>query len=68
STTTFEIQGMNEPFIFELYNIVGEQVKSISEITGKKFIISRENLSNGIYIYKIFTKQKQICAGKLIVN
>ncbi len=68
STTTFEIQGMNQPVTFELYNIIGEQVKSISDITGKKFIISRENLSNGIYIYKISSKDKLICAGKLIVN
>ncbi len=68
STTTFEIQGINEPVTFELYNIIGEQVKSISEITDKKFIISRENLSNGIYIYKISSKDKLICAGKLVVN
>ncbi len=68
STTTFEIKGMNEPVTFELYNIIGKQVKAISDITGKKFIISRENLANGIYIYKISSKDKLICAGKLIVN
>ena len=68
STTTFEIKGMNEPFAFELYNIIGKQVKATSNITGKKFIISRENLANGIYIYKISSKDKLICAGKLIIN
>ncbi len=68
STTTFEIKGMNQPLTFELYNIIGKQVRTISDITGKKFIISRENLPNGIYIYKISSKDKLICAGKLVVN
>ena len=68
STTTFEIVGMNEPLTFELYNIIGEQVKVFTNITKNKLVISRENLPGGIYIYKISSKNKLICAGKLIVN
>ncbi len=68
STTTFEIKGMNQPLTFELYNIIGEQVKAIYDINEDKFVISRENLPNGIYIYKISSKDKLICAGKLVVN
>ncbi len=67
-TTTFEIKGMNQPVTFELYNIIGKQVRAISDITKNKFVINRENLPDGIYIYKISTKDKIICAGKLIVN
>ncbi len=68
STTVFEINGMNQPFKFELYNITGEQVRSISNITGKKFVISRQNLRKGIYIYKISSDNGLISTGKLIVN
>ncbi len=68
STTVFEIQGMNQPFKFELYNITGEQVRSISNITDKKFVITRKNLCKGIYIYKISSDNGLISTGKLIVN
>ncbi|MFA4851768.1 MAG: PKD domain-containing protein [Bacteroidales bacterium] len=70
STTTFEIKGINETetVTFELYNIIGKQAQVITNITKNKFIISRENLPDGIYIYKISSENKLICAGKLIVN
>lgn len=68
SSTTFEIEGMDEPFIFELYSIIGKQVRTIFDITDKKFIISREVLPNGIYFYKISSKNELISTGKLIIN
>ncbi|PIY05368.1 MAG: hypothetical protein COZ21_04375 [Bacteroidetes bacterium CG_4_10_14_3_um_filter_31_20] len=68
SSTTFEIEGVDKPFIFELYSIMGKQVKVISDITDKKLVISRKNLPNGIYFYKISSKNGLISAGKLIVN
>ena len=40
----------------------------ISEITGDSFIFDRENLSDGIYIYKIRAENKLIGTGKLVVN
>jgi len=69
-TTTFEIKGMdkNVPLNFELYNIVGKLVKEISHIKGNKFLISRKNLPDGIYIYKIHSGDGMIGAGKLVVN
>ncbi|MCH8318839.1 MAG: T9SS type A sorting domain-containing protein [Bacteroidetes bacterium] len=70
STTIFEIRGIYEdkPLTFELYNIIGEQVRVISDITFPKFIISRENLPGGIYIYKINSNNGLIGAGKLVIN
>ncbi len=68
STATFEIKGMNEPVTFELYNIIGKQVRAISNINKEKFVLSREDLPAGIYIYKISANDKLICAGKLVVN
>jgi len=70
STTTFEIRGIDESksLTFELYNIIGEQVKVISNIRDNKFIISRENLQGGIYIYKINSDNGLIGVGKIAVN
>jgi len=70
SSTTFEITriGENKPFTFVLYNIIGEQVKEVSHITGNKFIIRREGLPVGIYIYNINFKKGLIGAGKLVVH
>ncbi len=69
STTTFEISySKSGPLSFELYNLIGERVKVISEITGDSFIFDRENLSDGIYIYKIRAENKLIGTGKLVVN
>ncbi|MBN4051349.1 T9SS type A sorting domain-containing protein [bacterium AH-315-M05] len=70
STTTFEIRGIYkaQPFTFSLYNIIGERIKEVSDITDNKFIINRENLPGGIYIYKINSKNGLIGAGKLVVN
>ncbi|MBU0765845.1 MAG: T9SS type A sorting domain-containing protein [Bacteroidetes bacterium] len=68
-TTTFEIHGINrgESFSFELYNILGKQVSSISGIKEEKFVVDRENLPTGIYIYKIFTQNGMVSAGRLLV-
>ncbi|MBW8050704.1 MAG: T9SS type A sorting domain-containing protein [Cytophagales bacterium] len=71
STTTFEINSTSTfklRYTFELYNIIGKKVKEISNITGNRFVISRKNLPEGIYIYKIRSKDGLIGAGKLMVN
>ncbi|MBN4051348.1 T9SS type A sorting domain-containing protein [bacterium AH-315-M05] len=70
STTTFEIRGIYkaQPFTFSLYNIIGERIKEVSDITDNKFIINRENLSGGIYIYKINSKNGLIGVGKIVAN
>lgn len=70
STTTFEVTGLDVKgvFTFELYNIIGKKVKEVSNIANNKFVISRENLPEGIYIFKIRSKDGLIGAGKLMVN
>jgi|AntAceMinimDraft_17_1070374.scaffolds.fasta_scaffold00508_7 hypothetical protein len=53
---------------FKKHTFLREQVKAISNITDKKFVISRQNLCKGIYIYKISSDNGLISTGKLIVN
>ncbi len=69
STTTFEIgYSKSGPLSFELYNLIGERVKVISEITGDSFILDREYLSDGIYIYMIYSAEELISTGKIVAN
>ena len=69
STTTFEIKGIDKTITlsFKLYNIVGSQIKMVSDIGIKKFVISMENFPGGIYIYKIYSEDELISTGKLVV-
>ncbi|MFH1319536.1 MAG: PKD domain-containing protein [Bacteroidota bacterium] len=69
SSATIIITGRNvkESLSFELYNIIGERVKVIS-ITGNKFVVRRENLPEGMYLYKITSFDELISVGKLVVD
>ena len=68
-TTTFEVEGMTSGLLtFDLYDLVGKRVKLITDINGSTFTINRDDLSDGIYIYKIRDNKKLIGTGKLVVN
>ncbi|MFH1320977.1 MAG: PKD domain-containing protein [Bacteroidota bacterium] len=70
STTTFEVLGTGKPgpLTFELHNILGERVNVMKGISGNKFVVSREGLTDGIYFYKISSVDGLITAGKLVIN
>ncbi|MFH1320985.1 MAG: PKD domain-containing protein [Bacteroidota bacterium] len=70
STTTFEVFGTAKPgpLTFELHNILGERVNVMKGISGNKFIVSREGLTDGIYFYKISSLDGLFTAGKLVIN
>jgi len=54
-------------FILTLYNVIGEQVKLIENITSEKIMVNRDNLSSGIYFFKITDNISILKTGKLIV-
>jgi PKD repeat protein len=68
--TTFVIQSdkMNEVYSFELTDVLGKKVRSVYGISQKQFSISREDLQNGIYFYKIYNAQGTIGIGKITVR
>ena len=68
--TTFVIQSKNksEFYSFELLDVMGKKVKVIDKITEKKFTISRNELSNGFYFYKISSLEGTVAIGKLLVK
>ena len=70
STTTFEITELrqDEPVTIQLFNAIGMKVKEIGGISQEHYILSRDNLNNGIYIYQIRSGADVIGAGKLIIE
>jgi hypothetical protein len=50
-----------------LYNLSGQEVRSF-ESNQDKITIEKENLSNGLYYYKIYQNDKFLCSGKFSVQ
>lgn len=52
----------------EIYDLVGRKVKQLKNINTNEIIITRENLSDGIYFYMLKDKRNILTTGKLIIN
>jgi len=68
ATFVFQNDAVSGNYSFQLTDILGHVVKSIPEISGTQFTVSRSGLSDGIYFYKIFTKKEILGIGKLIIE
>ncbi|MGZ4116495.1 MAG: DUF7619 domain-containing protein [Bacteroidia bacterium] len=68
--TTFVIESdkLNETYSFELADVLGKKVRSMSGISEKQFQVSRSGLQNGIYFYKIYSSESIVGIGKLIIK
>jgi hypothetical protein len=53
---------------FKLYNLQGQLVKEISNLSGNKVTVSRENLASGLYFAQLFENNKLVKASKIIVE
>jgi uncharacterized repeat protein (TIGR01451 family) len=67
TTTTFEIieQGNTKPQLL-IFDMVGKLLRE-EYFTGNKLLFHRNNLSTGVYIYKIMNGSTPLSTGKLIV-
>ena len=64
---------IQSPFVLinatlSIYNVLGEEVKTISHITGQEVIVTRENMKEGIYLITLTENNKTIAIDKLIIN
>jgi predicted GH43/DUF377 family glycosyl hydrolase len=53
---------------FTIYNIYGQAVKQINNISGQTFNFNRENLISGIYLIELTQDNKTITTTKLIIT
>jgi len=67
--TTIEFENYsNEPYSFSLYNILGKKVKTIKNINSNKFMIEKEGLPPGTYIFQLHDKYGIIANSKLMTE
>ena len=67
--TTIEFENNNKgPCTFILQNLLGEKVKTITNISSNKFLITKKGLSIGTYIFILQKENGIIATGKLIIE
>lgn len=67
--TTIEFNNkIGEIYTLKLFNVLGENVRTISNIFTNKIILKRGNLKSGVYFFQLISPSKQIRVGKLIVE
>lgn len=67
SYTTFHFSSFINNVELNIYNIYGQCIKTIKNISGDKIKIEREDLCTGLYFYELIQNSKQIATGKLMV-
>lgn len=68
SVANVSIEGVNGTYDFELVDITGRLIKSVTSITTNRFQIDRGGLTSGVYIYRIFSNHKPVAFGKLVAE
>lgn len=67
--TTLEFKNSNkENHNLTIYDYQGKIVQTINNITTDKIIIERNELVNGLYLFKLNADEKLIAKGKLIIE
>ncbi|MEI6815716.1 MAG: T9SS type A sorting domain-containing protein [Bacteroidota bacterium] len=69
TTTTLSLQGAyHNPTLF-IYNLLGQEVRSIPVGTNKQITIPRNQLPVGMYFYKLIEDNKEVLGtGKMIIE
>ncbi|MES2620893.1 MAG: T9SS type A sorting domain-containing protein [Bacteroidota bacterium] len=66
--TQIVVDGINSNFDFELFDVTGKVIRKISQVTDNRFELQREDMSAGVYFYRITTTQKQRAFGRVVVE
>ena len=69
SATTLTLQGTyHNPSLF-IYNLLGQEVRSIPIGTNTQLTINREQLHSGMYFYKVIDENKEVIGiGKMVIE
>lgn len=67
SFTTFQFSSIMNNAELNIYNLYGQCIKELKNISGDKIKIERGVLSTGLYFYELRQNSKHIATGKLMV-
>lgn len=68
SSTTIKLNKTIKNIELELYNLLGQKIKTITNISGQTITLNRENLPNGLYFIRLTQDNKVIASEKLIIS
>lgn len=55
-------------YTLRLYNLLGEQIKTINYLQNGNNILKNEGIKHGIYVYKFLCNENIVACGKLIID
>lgn len=67
STITFE-NSKKENCTLKLYNSFGQLVRSYNDINADKIVIKRQNLTSGLYYFRLGTGKQTLTKGNLLIE
>ena len=68
SSTTLEFPNYSqEPHTLSVYDITGNRIRMVENITSNKMVVERDDLSDGIYLFEL-RSATQTLNGKLVVK
>jgi hypothetical protein len=69
NTTTLKFHNpKNNPHHLYLYDVVGRKILAIKNIRTNEIKIEKQNFTNGIFFYQLWSDNKKISTGKLIIE
>ena len=68
SSTTIQFNSTINNGELNIFNLYGQKIKTINNITGNKIKIDRDNLPSGIYFIRLTQDNKTITTDKLIIT
>ncbi|TND09469.1 MAG: hypothetical protein FD123_1275 [Bacteroidetes bacterium] len=52
----------------EIFDVLGNKVRVINNLSGNSFTIDQEGLGSGVYFYQLISEEAGIASGKLVVE
>jgi hypothetical protein len=65
---TVEVNEMNSPWNWTLYNTMGQEVQRIENIAEQQLMIEKGSLASGIYPYMVSIAEEIVQYGKLVIE
>lgn len=66
--TTFRTKDNLKNARLGIYNTLGQEIKSVENISGEEYKLSRNDLQSGIYFYRLTQDDKIISMNKLVIT
>lgn len=67
SSATIYFRDVKNNAAINIYNFLGQKIKTIFPISGDKVKVERDNLSNGIYFFQLVQDDKVITTDKFVI-